>query len=332
MLNEWTPQFESQRNEHCLNVGLSLSEFLWPCLNLSYFVWFCWFCLNVCLHVCLNLCLNVCLYVGLHLLEFWCFWTCLKFLSESWLSCSTCFSMWFCWVKSRTELNQYLSSAPFCSSLSLSHFSAICPLSLPLSVSPSPSLPLSHLSLYIYIYIYISWWDDKGPGFMYPGGLIRSPFFQKISSPPQPEAKKQEIRIVESRADKEPQKQVQIQRAPCQPYIFRAPYQLFKCFPPQNGRFWANFFKTFKKPPGLLISFSRSAERTTFRSGPQKEALSKFAENLTQIAPRIPQKERFFLLTTPKIAPFRRKNDFWPDLQKLAEVDHMRKSRKPWKN
>ena len=33
------------------------------------------------------------------------------------------------------------------------------------------------------IYIYISWWDDKGPGFMYPSGLIRSPnFFQKFHS------------------------------------------------------------------------------------------------------------------------------------------------------
>ena len=35
------------------------------------------------------------------------------------------------------------------------------------------------------------------------------------------------------------------------------------------------FLKLFEKPHGLLISFSRSAERTTFRSGPQKEALSK---------------------------------------------------------
>ena len=65
--------------------------------------------------------------------------------------------------------------------------------------------------------------------------------------------------------------------------FFGAPYQLFKRFPPQNGRLGPNFWKTFEKPHGLLISFSRSAERTTFQPGPQKEGLSKVCRKFDTI-------------------------------------------------
>ena len=100
-------------------------------------------------------------------------------------------------------------------------------------------------------------------------------FFLKISFPTAARSQKTENLGCWNRADTEPPKQVQIRRAPCQPYFFWAPYQLFKRFPPQNGRLGPNFLKTFEKPHGLLISFSRSAERTTFQPGPQKEGLSK---------------------------------------------------------
>ena len=126
---------------------------------------------------------------------------------------------------------------------------------------------------------------------------------------------------------------MQIQRAPCQSYIFSGSLSALKTLPTAERTIWAKLFQTFpKNHPGSLSAFPIPQKERHFARGRRKKHFQKFAENLTQIAPRIPQKERFFLLTTPKIAPFRRKNDFWPDFQKLAEVDHMRKSRKPWKN
>ena len=188
-----------------------------------------------------------------------------------------------------------------------------------------PVLTLQH--------IYISWWDDKGPGFMYPSGLIRSPFFFKKFHPHRSQKpKNRKFGLSFEELIRSPKNRCSYSGLLVSRTFFRAPYQLLKRFPPQNGRFRANFLKTFKKPPGLLISFSRSAERTTFRSGPQKEAFSKVCRKFdTNCTPHSAERT-MFLLTTPKIAPFRRKNDFWPDFQKLAEVDHMRKSRKPWKN
>ena len=115
---------------------------------------------------------------------------------------------------------------------------------------------------------------------MYLSGLIRNPFFfQKISSSPQPEAKKQEIRIVESRADKEPQKQVQIQRAPCQPYIFSGSLSALQTLPTAErtilGKLFENIQKT-TRAPNQLFPFRRkndislgAAERSTFKSLPK---------------------------------------------------------------
>ena len=119
--------------------------------------------------------------------------------------------------------------------------------------------------------------------------------------------------------------------------FFRAPYQLLKRFPPQNGRSRANFLKTFKKPPGLLISFSRSAERTTFRSGPQKEAFSKVCRKFdTNCTPHsaertifspydaknrsVPQKERF-LARFSEISRSRPHAEIAQTLEKLAPND-----------
>ena len=164
---------------------------------------------------------------------------------------------------------------------------------------------------------------------MYKSWLIRRPFLIKNSFPPQPEAKKQVFWIVESMADKEPQKRVHERRAPYQPwFFFRAPYQLMKRFSPQNGRFGPNFWKTFEDPsqkhPGSLsvirvlqkdqhfgknssvlskvyqkfvkIHGAQSAERTTFsrydakkRSVPQKEFFSAIFQNLHQKTASEPQ-------------------------------------------
>ena len=107
---------------------------------------------------------------------------------------------------------------------------------------------------------------------MYTRGLIRGPFFSKSFIP------------TAARSQKTSPKN----RCSCgglrisRPF-FGAPYQLFKRFPPQNGRLGPNFWKTFRKPHGLLISLSRSAERTTFQPGPQKEGLLKVCRKFDTI-------------------------------------------------
>ena len=168
---------------------------------------------------------------------------------------------------------------------------------------------------------------------MYPRGLIRSPFlFEKNHSHRSQKPRNRKFGLSKVGLIRSPKNRCRYGGLLVSRTFFGAPYQLFKRFPPQNGRFWANFLKTFKKPHGLLISFSRSAERTQLQPGPQKEALSKVCRKFDTNCIPHSAKRTIFLVTTPKIAPFRRKNDFWPDFQKLAEVDHVSKSREPWKN
>ena len=124
----------------------------------------------------------------------------------------------------------------------------------------------------------------RGPIFLYPRGLIRSPFFfKKDHSHRSQKPKNRKFGLSKVGLIRSPKNRCRYGGLRVSRTLFGAPYQLFKRFPPQNGRFWANFFKTFKKPHGLLISFSRSAERTTFRSGPQKEALSKVCRKFDTI-------------------------------------------------
>ena len=111
---------------------------------------------------------------------------------------------------------------------------------------------------------------------MYPSGLIRSPFFsKKVNSHRSQKPKNRKFGLSKVGLIRSPKNRCRYGGLLVSRTFFGAPYQLFKRFPPQNGRFGPNFLKLFEKPHGLLISFSRSAERTTFRSGPQKEALSK---------------------------------------------------------
>ena len=198
--------------------------------------------------------------------------------------------------------------------------------------------PSKYSSAYIYIHIYISCWDDKGPGFMYPSGLIRSPnFFQKFHSHRSQKPKNRKFGLSFQELIRSPKNRCRYSGLLVSRTFFRAPYQLLKRFPPQNGRFGPNFLKLFKKPPGLLISFSHSAERTTFRSGPQKEAFSKVCRKFdTNCTPHsaertifspydaknrsVPQKERF-LARFSEISRSRPHAEIAQTLEKLAPND-----------
>ena len=148
-------------------------------------------------------------------------------------------------------------------------------------------------------------------------------------------------------ADKEPQKRVHERWAPYQPwFFFWAPYQLMKRFSPQNGRFGPNFWKTFEDPsqkqPGSLSAIRVPQKEQHFgkiSSVPQKEGSSKLCQKIWEnVTPPIPQKERLFRVMTPKklLSLFRRKKAFSAFFQnsrrKKPQVNHMAKSRKPWKN
>ena len=135
-----------------------------------------------------------------------------------------------------------------------------------------------HICLYIYIHIY----PDgliRGPIFCTPEGWYGAHFFQKISFPPQPEAKKQKIWVVENRADTEPQKQVQIRRAPCQPSFFWGSVSALQTLPTAERTIGAKLFENFQKTtraPNQLFQFRRkndisagAAERRTFKSLPK---------------------------------------------------------------
>ena len=173
---------------------------------------------------------------------------------------------------------------------------------------------------------------------MYPRGLIRSPFFfKKFHSHRSQKPKNRKFGLSKVGLIRSPKNRCRYSGLLVSRTFFGAPYQLFKRFPPQNGRFWANFLKTFKKPHGLLISFSRSAERTTFRSGPQKEALSKVCRKFdTNCTPHsaertifspydaknrsVPQKERY-LARFSEISRSRPRAQIAQTLEKLAPND-----------
>ena len=128
--------------------------------------------------------------------------------------------------------------------------------------------------------IYISWWDDKGPGFMYPSGLIRSPnFFQKFHSHRSQKPKNRKFGFAFQELIRSPKNRCRYSGLLVSRTFFRAPYQLLKRFPPQNGRFGPNFFKLFQKTtraPYQLFPFRRkndislgAAERSIFKSLPK---------------------------------------------------------------
>ena len=119
----------------------------------------------------------------------------------------------------------------------------------------------------------------RGPIFLYPRGLIRSPFFFKKNHSHRSQKPKNRIWIVESRADTEPQKQVQIRRAPCQPYFFWGSVSALQTLPTAErtilGKLFENFQKT-TRAPNQLFPFRRkneiaagAAERRTFKSLPK---------------------------------------------------------------
>ena len=137
-----------------------------------------------------------------------------------------------------------------------------------------------HIYIYIYIYIYISCWDDKGPGFMYPSGLIRSPnFFQKFHSHRSQKPKNRKFGLSFQELIRSPKNRCRYSGLLVSRTFFRAPYQLLKRFPPQNGRFGPNFLKLLKKTtraPYQLFPFRRkndislgAAERSIFKSLPK---------------------------------------------------------------
>ena len=173
---------------------------------------------------------------------------------------------------------------------------------------------------------------------MYPSGLIRSPFFFKKFHPHRSQKpKNRKFGLSKVGLIRSPKNRCRYSGLLVSRTFLRAPYQLLKRFPPQNGRFGPNFLKTFKKPPGLLISFSHSAERTTFRSGPQKEAFSKVCRKFDTICTphsaertifspyndknrSFPQKERF-LARFSEISRSRPREQMARTLEKLAPND-----------
>ena len=160
------------------------------------------------------------------------------------------------------------------------------------------------------------------PFFCTPEGWYGAHFFLKISFPPQPEAKKQKNWVVENRADTEPQKQVQLRRAPYQPYFFLGLRISSSNASHRRTDDWGQTFgKLSENHTGSLSAFRVPQKERHFSRGRRKKDFQKFAESLTQFAPRIPQKERFFFFfsMTPKNAPFRRMQAFRPDFQNLAE-------------
>ena len=144
-------------------------------------------------------------------------------------------------------------------------------------------------------------------------------FFLKISFPPQPEARKQENWVVENRADTEPQKTGAVAAGSVSAVLFLGLRISSSNASHRRTDDWAQTFgKLLENHTGSLSAFPVPQKERHFSRGRRKKDFQKFAESLTQFAPRIPQKERFFLVMTPKNAPFRRKASFSARFSELS--------------
>ena len=131
-----------------------------------------------------------------------------------------------------------------------------------------------------YIYIYISCWDDKGPGFMYPIGLIRSPiFFQKFHSHHSQKPKNRKFGLSFQELIRSPKNRCRYSGLLVSRTFFSGSLSALKTLPTAERTIWAKLFETFQKTtraPYQPFPFRRkndislgAAERSIFKSLPK---------------------------------------------------------------
>ena len=115
---------------------------------------------------------------------------------------------------------------------------------------------------------------------------------------------------------------MQIQRAPCQPIKKTGSLSALQTLPTAERTISAKLFENFPKyHPGSSSAFPIPQKERHFARDRRKKHFQKFAENLTQIAPRIPQKERFFFPYDAKNRSVPQKERF---LTRFSEISRNR--------